>query len=169
MDIADGKIGVQCLLKLERSLAGVVDFQRQIQLPANGDPVVQERRQGEDQFHNAIGMVGGRGQIPVRQPGGAVRGRGGVGWVRAEPREDDRDAAADRFIGCKLALPAHEQNGAFAVRLKEGDMGAVRVDGGVGLRAGHREAGESAGAGFEFDNVRHFQRRVVHGAGMILP
>ena len=113
-----------------------------------------------DEFHDAISAQLSRNQIPVRESDDAVRGGGGIGRVRAEPREDDRDATANRFAVDVVALLAHEQDRAFAVGLEERDMGAVLVNGGIGLRAGHGDAGEIAGASVEFQNVRQVELSV---------
>lgn len=61
---------------------------------------------------------------------------------------------------------AHEQDRAFAVGLEERDLGAVLVNGGVGLRAGDGDASKIARARVEFQNTRQVEVS-VHCANII--
>ncbi len=154
VNVADSKISVQRFLESQRILTGITNGQCQFKLPADGDPVLQVGREREEQLDDAVRALCGGNQIPFRQARGAVRGCRGVGGMGAEPGKDDRDTATNCFPRFGATLLAHEQDRAVAVRLKEGHMGAMAIDSGGGVRAGHLEAGEVAEAGFLFHTIR---------------
>jgi hypothetical protein len=80
----------------------------------------------EAERHPAVGQREAFVQLPIREPGKAVRRF--LAFARSEPWKNDRHAAAYGRVILKAAELAAEQQRFFAVLLKVRHLPAVQVD-----------------------------------------
>src|SRR5690606_27745675 len=158
VDVSDLEVGVEAGLEGGWGGAGVFHGEGEFQALRDGDLVVNDKSafaggEHEAEGDRAIACGGGLYEVPAGGAGVAV------GWEAvavAEPGEDERDAAADGFVGLVEAFRAEEKEGGFAGFLEMGDVCSVEVDLRFAPRRADVEFRQAALAGGEGDVAGDF-------------